>query len=98
MAEGAVRCPFSGRLMPNAAQRRLESICEDSFSELNERDVLRSLRVCMSGRPPVVCGGESDTGLSESAAAAPKHRSARTVDANSGLVFMASLLAEWQKN
>jgi hypothetical protein len=52
MAEGAVRPLVAGRLTPQAAYKRLESICGESFSSLIVRMVLRSASACMSGPPP----------------------------------------------
>src|SRR6056297_81456 len=56
MAEGAVRFPESGRLMPKAAQSRLESICAGSFSLLKCRVECRSFNVCIKGLPVSFCG------------------------------------------
>jgi len=67
MAEGAVRRPLC-RLIPKAAQSRFESVCCESVSEPNWRVDLRSLRTSIRGRPPVVYGGGSWTGLSACAA------------------------------
>src|ERR1035437_1813229 len=54
-AEGAVRLP-SGRFTPYAAQSRFESACGDNLSVLNSLPLLRALRACISGMPPVVFG------------------------------------------
>ena len=54
MAEGAVRPLLAGRFTPQAAHRRLESICGESFSSLMFRLVLRSFSACIKGRPPCV--------------------------------------------
>src|ERR1700690_748377 len=55
MAEGAVRLP-SGRLMPKAAQRRLEICWGESSLESKALAVDRLASASISGIPPVFCG------------------------------------------
>jgi hypothetical protein len=56
MADGAVRPAVSGLLTPKAAHNRFERTWGDKVSALKARDVLRSFKTCMSGRPPSICG------------------------------------------
>src|SRR5512144_2181257 len=74
-AEGAVRFPESGRFIPNAAHRRLESTWRGSFSVLNEREEPLSFKTCMSGLPPSTCGFNSCTGIGVSAKGTVAYRS-----------------------
>src|ERR1035438_2555755 len=55
LAEGAVRLPL-GRLMPKAAQRRLESCRGESSLESKALAVDRLASASISGMPPVFCG------------------------------------------
>ena len=63
----------TGLLIPNAAQRRLESVCGERVPGPNSRVDFRSLSACSSGRPPSVCGGGSLAGL-RSCAVEPREK------------------------
>src|SRR5208337_1901887 len=93
IAEGAVRRP-SGRLIPNAAHSRFESVCGESMPDPNSRVDLRSLRTSIRGRPPVVCGGGSCTGLSACAEAVAEKQivTSTSVSTNGALCFMREFL------
>ena len=51
-----MRRPESGRLIPQAAQRRLDRTCSGSLSGANSRAVFLCCRTCIKGLPPSVCG------------------------------------------
>src|SRR5579859_28148 len=91
IAEGAVRRP-SGRLIPKAAQSKFDSVCGESVLEPNSRVDLRSLRISIRGRPPVVCGGGSWTGLSACAAEIPQRQIviSRSLNRKGDLCFMGT--------
>src|ERR1017187_5354571 len=93
MAEGAVRRP-SGRLIPKAAQSKFESVCGESVPEPNSRVDLRSLRTCIRGRPPSVCGGGSWRGLSACAAETTDRQmvASTSLSRNGQLLFMEDIL------
>src|SRR5258708_680289 len=80
IAEGAVRCPESGRLIPKPAQSRLARACSDNLSGLNSRVVRRCWRHSISGLPPFVwAGGKTMAGSSSARRKAEGHRKRRTV-------------------
>src|SRR5208282_2765745 len=60
LAEGAVRLP-SGRLIPKAAQRRLESCRGESSLESKALAVDRFASASIRGMPPVFCGAGRST-------------------------------------
>jgi hypothetical protein len=93
MADGAVRRP-SGRLMPKAAQSKFESVCCESVPEPNSRVDLRSLRTSIRGRPPIVCGSGSWTGLSACAAEIAEKQivTSASVTTNGALCFIREFL------
>src|ERR1035437_8295544 len=62
IAEGAVRRPLLSRFTPKAAQRRLESVCGESFSSPILRFVRLSFNACIRGLPPCLWGFGSAIG------------------------------------
>jgi hypothetical protein len=58
LAEGAVRLPDSGRLIPDAAQSIFERMFTGNGFELNSREELLFAKSCIKGLP-VVWGFES---------------------------------------
>ena len=56
MADGAVRFPDSGRLMPLAAQRRSAKSCRESSFVANSRVDRRLANACMMVSPRVRSG------------------------------------------
>jgi hypothetical protein len=77
-AEGAVRFPESGRLMPLAAQRRSESTFMGRGCGLNVLAELLFARICINGLS-AVRGFESGTGFGSSAQATVETMNKRIV-------------------
>src|ERR1039458_10131682 len=93
MAEGPGRRP-SGRVISKAAKSEFEGVGGKSVPEPNSRVDLRSLRTSIRGRPPVVCGDGSWTGLSSCAAEIGEKQNVNStsVSTNGALCFMREFL------